>query len=241
MKRLAVFSLVVLLVLVAALPAAAQRAPGSERLKLKVFFHYPKPGKPGPKPGVCDPTEPDDVTTYGLTPWKQSGTVTYHVNVGSIPGSVQNAQTAITNSYAVWESKANNKVHFVQGAPTSIKTYKYDGVYLLAWGRAPSGAIAVTYTWYNSATNQVLEQDIIMSASLPWSYTQASNPDAVCGDLYSYDVQNILTHEVGHIFGLDDLYDPVDQDLTMYGYGAKGELKKDTLGKGDIAGMAYLY
>jgi hypothetical protein len=241
MRKVAFFALVVLLLLVGVMPSAAQPAVDKDQVKLKVFIHYPKPGKPGPKPGVCDPTTNDQVTTYGLTPWKQSGTVTYHVNVGSIPGSVQNAQTAISNSYAVWESKASGKVHFVQGAPTSIKTYKYDGVNIVAWGRAPSGAIAVTYTWYNPATGQVVEQDIILSASLPWSYTQASNPDAACGDLYSYDVQNILTHEVGHVFGLDDLYDTADQDLTMYGYGAKGELKKDTLGRGDLLGMADLY
>jgi hypothetical protein len=240
MRRAALFALVVLLLLVAAMPSAAQPAAGKDEIKLKVFVHYPKPGKP--KPAVCDPTSNDKITTFGLTPWKRSGTVTYRVNVGSIPSSVKNsAQTAITRSYATWESRTNGKVHFVQGSSTSVNTYKYDGMNIVAWGRAPAGAIAVTYTWYNSATKLAVEQDIIMNASLSWSYTQVSNPDAVCGNLTSYDVQNILTHEVGHIVGLDDLYNSTDQDLTMYGYGDKGELKKDTLGAGDIAGMAALY
>jgi hypothetical protein len=35
---------------------------------------------------------------------------------------------------------------------------------------------------------------------------------------------------------LDDLYNIADKDLTMYGYGAGGELKKSTLGKGDLSG-----
>ena len=46
---------------------------------------------------------------------------------------------------------------------------------------------------------------------------------------------------MGHIFGLDDLYDSGDQDLTMYGYGDRGELKKDTLGDGDTLGMREMY
>lgn len=37
--------------------------------------------------------------------------------------------------------------------------------------------------------------------------------------------------------GLDDLYEDPQQDLTMYGYGDKGELKKDTLGRGDQLGI----
>jgi len=50
-------------------------------------------------------------------------------------------------------------------------------------------------------------------------------------------VQDIATHEFGHWVGLDDLYLSLDRDLTMYGYGAGGELKKRTLGTGDITGV----
>ncbi len=50
------------------------------------------------------------------------------------------------------------------------------------------------------------------------------------------DVQDIATHEFGHWVGLDDLYSDADKDLTMYGFGAGGELKKRTLGTGDADG-----
>jgi len=49
-------------------------------------------------------------------------------------------------------------------------------------------------------------------------------------------VQDIATHEFGHWVGLDDLYSDADKDLTMYGFGAGGELKKRTLGTGDADG-----
>ena len=239
MRRVVLFSLVVLLVLVTAMPVAAQPRADKDQIKLRVFIHYPKPGKPGPKPGTCDPSASNTPDTYVLTGWKHSGTVTYHVNYASIPSTVSNAQTAISNSFEVWDALAQG-VDLVEGATTTLTGYKLDGVNLVAWGRTPRGAIAVTYTWAYS-WGEVVEQDIIMGASLPWSYTQAKDPDTTCGDLYSYDVQNILTHEVGHIFGLDDLYNSEDQDLTMYGYGDRGELKKDTLGTGDTDGMRALY
>jgi len=34
---------------------------------------------------------------------------------------------------------------------------------------------------------------------------------------------------------------PKDQDLTMYGYGRMTELKKDTLGHGDVLGVQFIY
>lgn len=242
MKRLLAIALVLVLVVLAAAPAMADPpADSKDTIKLKVYVHYPKPGKPQPQPGVCDPTQ-NETSNYGLAGWKRSGTVTYRVNYSSIPSTVVNPQPAITNSFEVWEQHTGGKVNFVEGAPTTLTRYARDGVNLVAWGRvSASGAIAVTYTWYNATTGEAVEQDVIMNSKLPWKQTYVSNPDAVCGDLYAYDVQNILTHEVGHWVGLDDLYDDVDQDLTMYGYGDKGELKKVTLGLGDVKGMDALY
>jgi hypothetical protein len=71
---------------------------------------------------------------------------------------------------------------------------------------------------------------------LPWSINDPTLGDCG-GDPASYDVQNVATHEFGHWVGLGDIYDPNDSELTMYGYGALGELKKDTLATGDTIGI----
>ena len=55
------------------------------------------------------------------------------------------------------------------------------------------------------------------------------------------DVQNIVTHEFGHGWGLADLYDTSCSEETMYGYSEEGETKKRTLNDGDIAGIQELY
>jgi hypothetical protein len=92
----------------------------------------------------------------------------------------------------------------------------------------------VTYVWYYTATGEVAEVDTAFNSRYPWAIFSSSgecqsSPDA-------YDVQDIATHEFGHWVGLDDLYDDADKDLTMYGFGAGGELKKRTLGTGDADG-----
>lgn len=58
----------------------------------------------------------------------------------------------------------------------------------------------------------------------------------------TYDVRDIGTHEFGHFLALfGDLYGRRDAELTMYGYGATAELKKDSLGKGDCLGITKAY
>jgi predicted Zn-dependent protease len=61
------------------------------------------------------------------------------------------------------------------------------------------------------------------------------------GTLSVMDLQNIATHELGHGFGLADLYEDQWSEQTMYGYGSYGEIKKRTLESGDIAGIQKLY
>lgn len=237
MRRVLLLVLVTIIGLASVFPTLAA-PPDKDDVKLKVFVHYPRPGKPQPKPGTCDPTELTS-NNYGLAGWRLPGPTQYRVNYNTIPGTVANAQTAIARSFAVWQQVSG--VTLSEGDPTTVRKYARDGQNVVVWGNVPGGAIAVTYIWYNSTTGYAVEVDTVMGRSLPWSYTPADNPDQVCGDLYSYDVQNILTHEVGHWMGLDDLYEYPDHDLTMYGYGDKGELKKDTLMTGDSAGIARLY
>lgn len=55
------------------------------------------------------------------------------------------------------------------------------------------------------------------------------------------DLQNIATHELGHGFGLADLYESNASEETMYGYSTEGEIKKRSLYSGDIAGIHDLY
>ena len=55
------------------------------------------------------------------------------------------------------------------------------------------------------------------------------------------DLQNIAVHELGHSFGLADIYSSSCAEVTMYGYSTEGETKKRTLEQPDITGIQKLY
>ena len=92
--------------------------------------------------------------------------------------------------------------------------------------------MGVTYVWYYTATNLVADVDTIMNKKYPWSLSCSTN---------SYNAEDILTHELGHWFGLDDEYTGNFIDNTMYGYGSKAEIKKITPENGDKAGINLIY
>jgi len=54
---------------------------------------------------------------------------------------------------------------------------------------------------------------------------------------YDVNVQNVMTNEAGHWLVLNDLYDDVASEQTMYGISSDRELKGRNLESGDIADL----
>lgn len=89
--------------------------------------------------------------------------------------------------------------------------------------------------WFNSSINSNLldESNIFVNGvNYLWSTTSQSG---------RMDVQNNITHELGHALNLKDLYGDTDGEKTMYGYSSAGEIKQRTIETEDIAGTVYLY
>lgn len=219
--------------------------PGRPDLKVRVFVHNPKiKPKPSPTPTpelICG-TDPESDAVVDPAGWHLPGKWTYQLNPYSVPLTVGSSNLAAISSLAFgnWKTASGDKVIFTQGPDTFVSKAGYDRKNIIAWGRAPGSALAVTYTWYYTATGLVAEVDTIMNKKYPWSWTnQTLSPN--CADQNSYDAQDILTHELGHWMGLDDEYTSDYTNNTMYGYGSKGEVKKDTLTEGDIAGVDAIY
>ena len=53
--------------------------------------------------------------------------------------------------------------------------------------------------------------------------------------------KNILTHELGHAVGMDDIYSDACSDVTMFGYSFEGDVAKRTLESPDITGLQSMY
>lgn len=109
-------------------------------------------------------------------------------------------------------------------------------------GYEPAGsALAITAVTFD-ATGVILRADIVVNggagrgfAVLPEDAVEAS----VSGVPVPYDLQNVLTHEVGHFFGL--AHDDADREVTMFATSGLGETKKRTLAADDEAGLEALY
>lgn len=242
--------------------AGIYNVPGNPHMKLRVFVYHGKPdnqgkpagkGKPAPPPPnetcvLTSSVDPDSSAVVNGAGWSLPSNWEYNLNSGSVPSSIgsANVETIAANAFSVWNNattSVNQAVNVVRGADTSITRSQLDGQNIVAWGRTSGSALAVSYVWYNTITHVAVEVDTIMNKKFSWYWSDPSTwgSGETCAYEGVYDAQNIMTHELGHTFGLDDEYAGTYAHNTMYGYGATGETKKDTLTTGDKNGLDSLY
>lgn len=215
--------------------------PNRPDLLLRVIPHPEKPNHTAQVTKAVCTADNDSTAVTSSTGWHlKNGITEYHINYATVPSAVGTsaAKTAFANAFAKWDGLVAS-VDITEGSSTTVKRARFDGQNAVFWGRISSSAIAITYIWYYPSTGEVAEVDTVYNSRYNWSYTPYNV--GACGNTNSYDLQNIATHENGHWFGLDDQYDAVYVDNTMYGYGDLGELKKDTLTTGDKAGLSAIY
>ena len=228
-------------------------------LRVRVFAHPPKPTPP-PKPGttpkptptpspvpventslVCGLLDPDTQNVVTPAGWHIiPGSITYRLNAASVPASVggSNLDAIVQNGFSQYNQATGGKVSFSRGANTNVNRSRFDGQNVVTWGRLGAGSLGITYVWYYPSSGNLAEVDTVMNSRYKWSL---SNQDA-CADNKTYDAKNIMTHELGHWMGLDDMYNVgTHGDATMYGYGSLGEIKKNTLTTGDQIGVSNIY
>jgi hypothetical protein len=95
-----------------------------------------------------------------------------------------------------------------------------------------TGVIAVCRTWWNE-WGEIIEYDIMFDTDYTWG-DATSNSDLM-------DLQNIATHEIGHAFGLLDVYQKQCSEVTMFGYGNSGDILKRDLAPQDITALQLIY
>jgi len=147
------------------------------------------------------------------------------------------------NATSLADSQWDNQVAFnVFGTGSVNNSAGYnngslDGTNTISFGSVSSqGAIAVTNVWgYFSGppqTRELVEWDMLLDQQdFAWGIGAADK----------MDLQNIITHEIGHSAGMGDLYESGCSSQTMYGYSTEGETSKRDLDVGDIKGIKTLY
>ncbi len=147
---------------------------------------------------------------------------------------------AFVNSAETWDAATSENLYSVYSVDTSADwdDDAPDGRNELSFGDYPrDGVIAVANVWgYYGGPPQlreIVEFDILFDTDFSWGDADI--------DSTVMDLKNIATHEMGHGWGLDDMYDTTCSAVTMYGYSDYGETKKRTLELPDEEGIQKLY
>lgn len=98
------------------------------------------------------------------------------------------------------------------------------------------GALAVTVLTIDEDDNSIVDADIVINGTYRFKELNADRP---WGAEPEYDLQSVLTHEMGHWFGLPE--DPCDSDATMYMYTLPNETKKRDLTQEDVDAVQVAY
>jgi len=244
MKKLGLGILIGVVVLALSGVATAIPNKAAGEIDKVVFIHYPQGNVPYWSPVKAPaPTDQDPSYKYTGIHWA-TPYAGYWINSSGVPGG---AGGAVISSFQTWEDEPNSLMDFEYLGTTTSTGSNLDGKNVVSWQDITSqypGAIAVTVVQYYRGIKEIVDVDTVMNSGYGFDWSVNSCTDVKCetpANVNSYDVQNIMTHEVGHWLMLLDLYQWKTQKLTMYGYGTKGELQKRTLGLGDELGIDRIY
>jgi len=168
---------------------------------------------------------------------KWLSTASYVINPTNSQGLSEDfIKSAISQSAETWDSATSKEIANDNYTIDTTAVYgKRDGKNAIVFGDnyQDPNVIGVTSVWYNTRTSAILEFDMSFEEDFKWG--DASQDSSLM------DLQNIATHELGHAFGMGDIYKDACSAVTMYGYSDYGEIEKRTLEQPDIKGLQTLY
>ncbi|MBC8404180.1 MAG: IPT/TIG domain-containing protein [Planctomycetes bacterium] len=139
---------------------------------------------------------------------------------------------AADRAFATWNQISKSAINFQRGADTAAADYSKSShlVYLdsdNSSGFFPngSGTVAITPIIYSTSDGRMIDVDIIFNGKDFDFALHAGGND--------FDLQDVMTHEIGHMIGLD--HSPV-HGSSMWPYVAPGQWLHRSLTQDDISG-----
>ncbi|MDA8211167.1 MAG: matrixin family metalloprotease [Clostridia bacterium] len=141
------------------------------------------------------------------------------------------SKAAVDNALYQWKTEAYLGNHMFRGSDHSITTYPLDDdINAITKSNAgPDYLMETNATNVNILTRYIYEFDINVNTYYPWKNN---------GDNDAYDVQNVMTHEIGH--GLGIAHSDVS-GATMEPTASLGMTSQRTIEADDKAAAAYIY
>lgn len=170
----------------------------------------------------------------------QGGRLTYRLNsAGSDNVPFAQVERALTASFQTWEDIPTSAIAFTRGANTTSTITAASGQLELFWLETSeitqdqlnlTGALALTRRQFNAVTGEITDAAVVFNGfSYQW---------AVDGRANAVDIQDVATHEIGHVIGLS--HSPIG-GATMYPRTTNGRTQNRVLASDDIIGASVIY
>lgn len=187
------------------------------------------------------------ISNAGKPSYWANGNVGYYFH-SSVDAGIQDP---FRQAFASWQAVAGVNLVIQELGALGAGANSDDGLNTIVWVtaawrdldfRPPSNALAVTLLSFNSGEGTISDADIYFnSQNFQWGVVAPEGGGALI------DIQNIATHEIGHLLGLDhsseEFFEPEEvlSDATMYYASGAGEVTRRVLKEDDIYGLRSLY
>ncbi len=187
------------------------------------------------------------ISNAGKIAYWNSGNVNYYFH-SSVDSGIR---SYFRDAFDVWANVAGVSLSTTDQGTQASSASSSDGKNTIVWVtsgwrnlsfRPPSNALAVTLLSFDDNTGRIVDADIYFnSQDFDWGDVQATS------DYSLMDIQNIATHEIGHLLGADhssEAYfedDALLGDATMYYASGAGETMRRDLNGDDQGAVQALY
>ncbi|MBV8981045.1 MAG: matrixin family metalloprotease [Acidimicrobiia bacterium] len=196
----------------------------------------PPGGSPPPPNGVAMCGLPGPGTNeYSTEGWKVLGARTMQFNPSTTPAGLANVASSLQGALDAWAGADARAPRLTATTGSTTTSPVADHQDEAMFGALGSTTLSETFTWTWSDGD--VESDIVLNASAAWF--QAPSEGSGCYQVAAYDVQDVLAHETGHLYGLG--HAPNSPYNTMYPTATTGETYKRSLASGDSLGINSIY
>jgi hypothetical protein len=171
-------------------------------------------------------------SAYSLSGTRVNGPTTAHFNPA---GAVGGAASAFQAAFNTWKAANAAAPSISVASDSSVSSPRADHTYEIMFASLGGRTLALTYTWHWSTGE--FESDTVFSTSVPW-FQAPGEGDGCYEGAAQYDLQNVATHEFGHVYGLGHVSSAFN---TMAATATTGETYKRSLAPGDAAGIQAIY